>query len=72
MAKIIQFPVERVRRRTALPPPILPLAWWPFAMSSYLWLYSADAMLSCWGIMGGTGGCRKRSVHHSRAPRHRR
>lgn len=71
MAKIIRFPVERVRRHTVFPPSILPLAWWPFAMSSYFWLYSADAMLGCWGITNGTGRNRQRSVHRWRARRHR-
>lgn len=72
MAKIIRFPVERVRRHHVFQPPVLSFSWWPLAMSSYLWRCSTDALLGYWSIMGGTGGYRGRSAHRLRAPLHRR
>jgi hypothetical protein len=65
MAKIIRFPVERASR-VGVPKSLgMPVAWLPLSMCGYFWLYSTDAMLTCWLCVSGVPVPPKRS----RSPR---
>ncbi|MFC3286222.1 hypothetical protein [Litchfieldella rifensis] len=58
MAKIIRFPVERVRRDVMMERQVasMPLVWLPFAMGTYLWLYWTGAWLGGMGSASGSLG----------------
>ncbi|GGX85850.1 hypothetical protein GCM10007160_11300 [Litchfieldella qijiaojingensis] len=66
MAKIIRFPVERIRRnafreRQLVP---MPLGLWPFAVGTHLWLLWTEAWLGCMGSAARAPGRKSVSAMH--------
>lgn len=54
MAKIIRFPVERASRAGGPQSLVcMSVAWLPLSMCGYFWLYSTDAILTCWLCASG-------------------